>query len=512
VSGPELAVTIVRLVAFLTVLMGAGMLVVPRAMRYVVGLRRRETTLVVSIGLCFGTALLAGMIGYSVALGAFLAGSLVAESGAEQLVERLVEPVRDMFAAVFFVSVGMMIDPRLVIAHWQAVLLFTVLVIVGKIVAVSVSAFFTGTGVRTAVQAGMSLAQIGEFSFIIAGVGLAAGGASSTLYTIMVAVSAITTLTTPWLIRQAGPTADAIDRNLPRPLQTLVALYGSWIESTRRRPETSAERARTQRLLRGMGIDAAVVGALCVGASIAAAPLGARVAAATGLRPDQGRAILVAVAVLLSLPFLIGIFRLGRALGNDVARRAFSDPEPGRLDLAAAPRRSLVITIQVAAILVVGAALVAVTQPFLPPVAGIALVAGMLILLGILVWRSAADLQGHVRAAAVGIVEVLGRQSRDPAAPDAERALERAYQLLPGLGEPFPVRILDHYPVVGRTLSELRLRSRTAATIVVISRGEHVVLMPDGHETLHAGDVVALAGTRPAIEAAKQLLLDGRES
>ena len=116
------------------------------------------------------------------ALGAFLAGALVAESGEAKTIEHLIEPVRDMFAAIFFVSVGMLIDPGLIGRHWAAVLVLTVVVVVGKVVGVALGSFLAGNGVRTSVQAGMSLAQIGEFSFIIAGLGLALGatGTSST--------------------------------------------------------------------------------------------------------------------------------------------------------------------------------------------------------------------------------------------------------------------------------------------------------------------------------------------
>src|SRR5256712_9341169 len=123
-AGP-LVGTVARLVAFLVILVAVGLMVVPRAIRAIVRLKRRETTLVASIGICFTIALLAQVFGYSVALGAFLAGSLVAESGEEKQIERLVEPVRDVFGAVFFVSVGMLIDPALVARHWIAVVVLT---------------------------------------------------------------------------------------------------------------------------------------------------------------------------------------------------------------------------------------------------------------------------------------------------------------------------------------------------------------------------------------------------
>ncbi|NOT33878.1 MAG: potassium transporter [Candidatus Eisenbacteria bacterium] len=505
-AGP-LGMTILRLVAFLAISLAVGMLTVPRLIRLVVRLERPETTLVACIGVCFGAALLARSIGYSVALGAFLAGSLVAESGEGQRVERLVEPVRDMFAAMFFVSVGMLIDPRLVMQHWAPVVAFTGIVLVGKVVAVSMSAFLTGAGTRTSVQAGMSLAQIGEFSFIIAGVGLASGATSTTLYPIMVAVSALTTLTTPWLIGAAPAAAALIDRNLPRPLQTFVALYGSWIEALRARPETTAERDQLHRALRVLLIDAFVIAALAIGGSMAASQLGPAIVERSGLTLSRAHTAVIVAAILLTVPFFVGILRTGRTLGTLMARRSFPDPEPGKLDLAAAPRRAFVSTVQVATVLMVGAPVAALVQPFMPPLIGLSLLGIALVVLAVTVWRTASDLQGHVRAAAEAIVTALGRQSREDEATEGERALKSAYKLLPGLGEPVPVRLDAASPGVGLRLSQLGLRGRTGATILAISRGEDVVLVPDGHEVLKAGDVLALAGTQSAIETARELLL-----
>ncbi|MGH7689982.1 MAG: cation:proton antiporter, partial [Gemmatimonadaceae bacterium] len=220
VTARGLGMTGIRLVTFLAALIGVGLLIVPRLMRMVVRVGRPETTLVTSIGICFGAALLALAFGYSVALGAFIAGTLVAESGEGPGIQRLIEPVRDMFVAIFFVSVGMLIDPHTIVVHWGAVLAFTLLIIGGKVLAVSIGAFLAGRPLRSAVQTGMSLAQIGEFSFIIAGVGLAAGTTRPFLFSIAVIVSAITTYTTPLLIGVAQPVALWIDRRLPRPLQT----------------------------------------------------------------------------------------------------------------------------------------------------------------------------------------------------------------------------------------------------------------------------------------------------
>jgi CPA2 family monovalent cation:H+ antiporter-2 len=211
----ELAITAGRLAAFLAALIIVGLVTVPRVIRFVVRLDRSETIVVVSVGLAFGFALLALVFDYSVALGAFIAGSLVAESGVEKKVEQLVQPVRDIFAAVFFVSVGMLIDPAQILAHWPVVLTFLAIVVLGNVFAVTVGTFLTGESIQNSLKTGMTLAQIGEFSFIIAGVGIATRATDNLLYSVAVAVSGITTLLTPWLIRAAQPTAAWVDRKLP---------------------------------------------------------------------------------------------------------------------------------------------------------------------------------------------------------------------------------------------------------------------------------------------------------
>jgi hypothetical protein len=220
---------------------------------------------VVSLGLCFGGALLALDAGYSVALEAFIAGSLVAESGEGKRVEHLVVGVRDMFGAAFFVSVGMMIDPRLVAEHWVAVVVLSAVVVAGTLLAVSVGAFLSGSDVRTSTQAGMSLTQIGEFAFIIAAVGTTAGVVGDFLYPVAVAVSAVTTLTTPIAIRASGAFAAFVDRRLPRPMQTFVGLYGTWIASLRTTPDSAGTAPLVRRTIRLLVLDTALLAAVVIG-------------------------------------------------------------------------------------------------------------------------------------------------------------------------------------------------------------------------------------------------------
>ncbi len=506
VSAAEIAKSSGRLAAFLVGVVALGMLVVPRMVRSIVRLRRAETTLVATIGICFAIALLAQAFGYSVALGAFIAGMLVSESGQEKRVDHLILPVRDMFAAIFFVSVGMLIDPAVIAQHWVAVLVFTVVVIVGKVLGVSLGAFLTGNGTRTSVQAGMSLAQIGEFSFIIAGLGVSLQATRDFLYPLAVAVSALTTLSTPWLIRASGPVANFVDRKLPRPLQTFTALYGVWIEQLRATPHPQAAGSSVRRLLKLLLLDVALLSALVIGAGTSTEAMAGVVARTLGLSAGLARVLVILAALALAVPFLVGVFRIIRRLGIALAQAVLPEAGKGRVDRAVAPRRALVVTLQLAIVLLVGLPLLALTQPFLPSWASPLVLGALLLLLGIAFWRSALNLEGHVKAGAEMIVEALVTQARKGAAASDHDAFEQIRQLMPGLGEPQPLRLDAGDAAVGKTLAELNLRGLTGASVLAIARGKEGVIVPLASEVLSEGDVLALAGSHDALGAATAIL------
>jgi CPA2 family monovalent cation:H+ antiporter-2 len=506
VSPTDVLLTAMRLAMFLAALIGFGILTVPRAIRAVQKLGQPETTLVASIGICFAAALLALSFGYSVALGAFIAGSLVAESGHEAEIERLVRPVRDMFAAIFFVSVGMMIDPAALTEHWRAILALTLAVIIGKVFAVTIGSFLAGHGRRTAMKAGMSLAQIGEFSFIIASVGVASGAISGWMYPVAIAVSAITTLTTPLLIKLSNRAAASIDHWLPEPIQTVAALYGSWIERVRGAPRAPTERSGTNRIIRIILIDAALITAVVIGVHVELDRLSLLVGNMTGMPPARVRFMVVLVSAVITLPLIYGLITSARALGNHLARRAFADAQKGKVDPADAPRRALVIVVQLAVVLAVGIPVVAITQPFLPAHQGALVLTLVTLVLLVALWRNAANLQGHARAGAQIIASALANQmASTDGASDETKLLEDVNAVLPGLGEPIAIRVVAQSIAVGRSLGQLNLRGATGATVLAIRRGAQQIPTPLGREVIEANDVVAVAGSHDALAIARAI-------
>jgi CPA2 family monovalent cation:H+ antiporter-2 len=204
----------------------------------------------------------------------------------------------------------------------------------------------------------------------------------------------------------------------------------------------------------------------------------------------------------LAAPFLVGATRLARALGLAIAREALP-AGGGSLDLAAAPRRALVVTIQLAILLLAGIPLVAVTQPFLPSIPTALLLVGAIAVLAVPFWRSATNLYSHARAGAQVVLEALARQSHAGGAGSSREVVTR---LVPGLGEASALHLSPGGPAVGRTLRELNLRSLTGASVIAIERGQGEVVFPTGDDVLQAGDALVVTGTDHAVRTALALL------
>lgn len=215
-QGMELVGSLFKLGFFLILWFVVGVYIIPIFLRRTHRFLNKETLLVVSIGLCFLLVVIAGKVGYSSAFGAFMMGSILAETVEAEKIERVVSPVKDLFGAIFFVSVGMLVDPAVLAAYWLPIVVLCIAIIVGQAVFGTTSFLLSGQPLRIAVQGGFSLAQIGEFAFIIASLGISLGVTSDFLYPVVVAVSIITTFFTPYMIRAAQPACRLLERVVPQ--------------------------------------------------------------------------------------------------------------------------------------------------------------------------------------------------------------------------------------------------------------------------------------------------------
>lgn len=220
-EGSEMLFTVGRLLFFLILWFIAGIFLLPTLLKKAKDLLDEETLLILAIGLCLGMVVIATQVGFSAELGAFIMGSILAETTKAEKVEHLIKPVKDLFGAVFFVSVGMLINPETIMEYRWPVIWVTLLVLFGKFLSTTLGALLSGQPLKQSVQVGMSMAQIGEFAFIVASLGLSLGVTSEFLFPVAVGVSAITTFTTPYMIRFSPQMYDLILKILPN----------RWIES-----------------------------------------------------------------------------------------------------------------------------------------------------------------------------------------------------------------------------------------------------------------------------------------
>ena len=226
-EGGEMVYSILKLLFFLILWFVVGIYGIPLFLKRVRKLMSDETLLIVSLALCFGMVYLAALVGFSPGFGAFIMGSILSETIESEHIGKLVSPVKDLFGAIFFVSVGMMVDPAMIVEYKYQILVIVLAVLLGQTIFGTTGVLLSGQPLKTAMQCGFSLTQIGEFAFIIASLGVSLKVTSHFLYPIVVAVSVITTFLTPYMIRLAVPAYNVIDKYMPSRWRRLLDRYSS---------------------------------------------------------------------------------------------------------------------------------------------------------------------------------------------------------------------------------------------------------------------------------------------
>ena len=226
-----LGYSILKLLFFLILWFVVGIYLIPLFLKRVRGLMNAETLLIVSLALCFGMVVLAASVGFSPAFGAFIMGSILSETVESDHIEKLVAPVKDLFGAIFFVSVGMMVDPNMIVEYIVPIIVIVIAILVGQTVFGTGGVLLSGQPLKIAMQCGFSLTQIGEFAFIIASLGVSLGVTSHFLYPIVVAVSVITTFLTPYMIRLSAPAYRLADRYIPVRWKHLLERYATGVQT-----------------------------------------------------------------------------------------------------------------------------------------------------------------------------------------------------------------------------------------------------------------------------------------
>ena len=402
----EAALTLIgHLGLFVIVGMILGLLILPRLVDYVAGFGRDETLLISVLGICFGASLLAAWMGFSVALGAFLAGAVVAEAHCVSHVLRLVEPLRDMFAALFFVAIGLQIDPQLLLEYALPALLIAVVVIVGKTAICSLGIFVVGHDPRTALRSGLGMAQIGEFSFVIAALGLSLGVIDNFVYPVAVAVSVLCMATSPYLVRSSDTLTKGLRRWTPRSVKLLAGSYTGWLENLKPVNENAAIAAIFRRLFWHIAINVLLVITLFM--------LGAYLNqhswswfARFGINREWRHTLIWAGALFLSLPMLIAVYRKAEALGMLLAELGIRERFAGAYTQGI--RQILAQVIPLGALLGLAMLVGALGATILPRRGVLLSLLVVGVVLAVVLWRSLVRVHARLQAA---LKETLDRVS-----------------------------------------------------------------------------------------------------
>ncbi|MGY2291559.1 cation:proton antiporter [Pseudomonas sp. SDO528_S397] len=384
VSSGEVFSTVGKLSLFMIVALVIGILLVPRLLAYVARFESNEMLLITVLGLCFGFCLLVVKLEYSMVLGAFLIGAIMAESRQLLKIERLIEPVRDMFSAIFFVAIGLMIDPQILLQYAWPIAVITVAVVLGKMLSCGLGAFIAGNDGRTSLRVGMGLSQIGEFSFIIAALGMTLQVTSDFLYPVAVAVSAITTLLTPYLIRGADPLSLKIAAVMPKRMSRVFGLYGEWLRSISPQGEGAMLASMIRKIILQVGVNLALVVAIFFAGSFFAARIG-RYLEGWISDPSWQKALIWGGALLLSLPFLIAAYRKLKALSMLLAEMSVKPEMAGRHTQRV--RRVIAELIPILSLLMIFVLLAALSASILPTNKLLVLIAVVTAAVAAVLWR-----------------------------------------------------------------------------------------------------------------------------
>lgn len=484
-AGGELLFGLAKLGFFLILWFLVGIFLIPTILKKAARYLNDEILLLVGLGLCFGMVALANLAGFSSALGAFVMGSLLAETLQGERIHHLIGGIKDMFGAIFFVSVGMMVDPKIIGEHWVTILILTVVVMSGILFFSTSGSILAGQGLENSVHAGFSLAQLGEFSFIIASLGCSMGVMRGFIYPVIVTVSVITTFTTPYMIKAGGPAYEFLKRKLPA---SFVAKADAALDKDR--SNTAAAQTEWKKLIKAYILRIVLYGviltAICLGSQLWLDKVVLK------LVPDswsQGVVNLISVVITLAImsPFLAGI----SVNGKDIAQ--YSQKLIKEKDTNVWPVMSMAIfRILLAMVFVI----IVITGHFDLSYWAILLI----IIAGIFIFYAARHAISRFSAVEerfmsnLNIREEYNRRMSPVTTSVNDKLAE--YDVHTEI-----FSIPEDSIFAGKQLRELPFRHISGANIVKIMRGGRSILIPSGDERIFPTDKFVVVGTTQQIES-----------
>ena len=491
-EGGQMLLALGKLVFFLVLWFLVGIYLIPTVLKKARKLLNDETLLIVAIGLCFGMVTVAESVGFSSALGAFVMGSILAETLEGERIEHLLGNIKDLFGAIFFVSVGMMVDPAVIGAQWLPILLITVVAMIGILFFSSTGALLAGSGLDTAVHAGFTLAQLGEFAFIIASLGCSMGVMRDFIYPVIIAVSVITTFTTPYMIKAADPALKWLHKVLPESFLKKVNSTTSDDFKSRTDKEDNVWKSYLNLVFLRIVIYTVLLLAIFLGSDYF---LGNLIDKWLGNWSDGARNLLsVIVTILIMSPFLYGLTMRSNGLRkgqNLLSKMRHANMWP-------------VISIDILRILIAVAFILAViTSHYELSWIVLLLITVVLLIFAIPVRKVLKDRFTLEER----FFENLGanekrEKMRAPITTTVRENLEKYNVHIEA------VTLSPDSPFVGKELRSLPFRKKAHVNIVKISRGSQSIIIPSGDTPVYPYDRILAVGTESQLNEFKELMKD----
>lgn len=470
-EGMEMLISVIKLVFFLVLWFVSGIFFLPTLLKSTRRLMNEETLLIVSLALCFFMVYLATKAGFSSALGAFIMGSILAETTKAEKIEHLIKPIKDLFGAIFFVSVGMLIEPTMLVKYAMPILAAVCVLIFGKPLFVTIGALVVGQPLKIAVQSGMSLSQIGEFSFIIATLGLSLKVTSDFLYPIAVAVSVLTTFTTPFMIRFSEPVHKWVEEHLPHKWKRNMELYS--IEAENVRGDSDWKKLLRFYLINIIVFSVVIVTILFLCTSYLSPMLEGN---------HWGKGITAAITLVILSPFLWAL--AFRRTQKQAYINVWSNPGQR------GPLITLMLSRILLAIFYVGFLF---DQLFSPVVAFIGAGISVCLLL-LFYWK----IRGFYSKIELRFLSNLNARYSEPGTTQNS--------LAPWDSHVVQIELPTGSYYEGKTLVEARIREEFGVNIAMIERGDITLVIPDRDERLFPKDILSVIGTDEQLKRFKEHL------
>lgn len=462
IEGSELLNSVARLIFFLVLWFIIGTYIIPTFVRSVRRFLNNETLLIVSMGLCFGMVVIATYAGFSSALGAFVMGSILSSANEVERIERVIQPIKDLFGAIFFISVGMLVNLDTLVQYSGPIIILSLIVIIGQSTLATMGMLLSGQPLRTAIQSGFSLSQIGEFSFIIATLGISLGVMNPTLYPIVVAVSVVTTFTTPYMIKLADPFFNKIEKHIPERIKNRLDEYSQ--SNTIIEDGKGVWKKILINYIGKITLFGILIIAIIVASHIWVFPLFDKWIPGT-----IGELLATIITLIAMSPFLWAITM--RRTNNDVLRSLWSDGRNNQVPII------LLITLRyiIAAAFVLG---------FLHTVYSyVGMTIGGIIFM-LLMKTFSTDIQKQFTRLEKGFLNNLNQRERSKKGIDLVHDLHIAR-----------MTIHEDSELAGVRLADSNLRKKYGLNIVSIIRGTRRINIPGSEVRLFPGDIIRVIGT-----------------